>query len=199
MQKSWAPQQRSCWYYNPFLLIIVGIFSFIFAGILYIFNKLEVSLGVIGCYCFYIYWVWEELKRWDVNGYRVITVDTGNALLVFDNKLKIPFRAVSEMNFSVCSPPERVWWLRSRHEWFNNLNEFCSFLEIKTMFGERISFAIQDRLQAQDIIKYLKFCGFKIYMTSFDENDLRRSWLSYLFIIIPIFFVLVVLLLGLFM
>ena len=184
---SWSPQVRNRWYYSPLFLVVVGIIVFLFVVFGLCMKSIELVIFVVGLYIAQLVWVWVELGRWDVSGYRTMTVDRAKQLLIFDNKFKIPFSAISEMSFDTLPPPERPWWFGDRMDVFEHLGEFNSFLEIKMKSGECFSFAIQDRFDAQDIIKCLKLCGFNIYMTSFDEADLKRSWINYIFIIITVF------------
>ncbi len=184
---SWSPQMRSRWYYSQLLLIITGIIAFLIVIFGLSMKNIEIAVFFAGLYIAQLVWRCVELGRWDVSGYRTMTVDRVKQLLIFDNKYRIPFGAVAEMSFDTLPPPERPWLFRDRMDWLEHLGEFNSFLAITTKSGEHISFAIQDRLDAQDIIKYLKVCGFNIYMTSFDEADLKRSWISYIFIIIGVF------------
>lgn len=181
---SWSPQMRSRWYYSPLFLIILGIIAFIFVIVGLCTKHIELIIFAVGLYILNLFWVSSELGRWEVSGYKTITIDRTSRLLIFDNKIKIPFSVVSKMNFDTLPPPERPWWLRdSKTEWLNHIAEFNAFLEIITKSGERVSFAIQDRFDAQEIIKSLKLCGFDIYMTTFDETELKRSWVNYIFFI----------------
>ncbi len=182
MKKSWTPQYRSSILYNPFFWGLGLVIVFIVCLVLSCIIKDVAVFGFLISYIYLCYMAYLERKRWDVGGYSILTLDSDSRLIIFDNKVRIPFRAITGVSLYVEEPPPRSWGHRGLKE---HVNEFNGFLEFCLQTGDKITFAVQNREKTHDIIETLRDYGFAIYMSEADKYDVTGMYqIAYLLIFV---------------
>ncbi len=175
MKKSWSPQYKSRFYMNPVFWIIGVIVVFIICLVLYCITKETLSFGGLPLYAGYCYCAYLEKKRWDVDGYSVITIDSGSRMIIFDNKIRIPFHTIADVSLHVEEPPEKIWLMQSRRLTVD-VKDFNGFFEFNLKSGDKITFPVQFRNEAADIIETLRDNGFAIFMSDSDKYDVTGMY-----------------------
>lgn len=174
MKKSWSPQYRCKLLFNP---LIWGIFICIAACVslvMYMITRESTAvIFVVGavyiCYCAYL-----ERQRWEIDGYRTISLDDETKMIIFDNKINVPFRLVDRVVLNVEEPPEPTWMTRRKIN--EKINDFNGFFEFYLKTGEKITIAVQFRTEAQDIIENLRDCGVIVQMSESDKYDVTGMY-----------------------
>lgn len=169
MKKTWSPQFRSKLLYNPILLGCVIVFLVI---VTILHNRTEGFVFLLFVIAGVCYW-YHKNKAWDMGGYRTITIDKDNRMVIFDNNVRIPIRAIEEVGLIIEEPPRRIFNTRDIPY---NINEFNGFLDFTLKTGEKINFSVQFRNEAQDIIENLRDCGLPIEMSDVAKCDITGQY-----------------------
>lgn len=189
MRKSWSPQLKSVILLNPVLWIIAGIILFIFVFFGYsVTHNLEIFILFV-LYLAAFYMIWSVCRSWDMGGYNSITIDTDNRMFIFDNKVKVPFSAVEDISFEKVPAPDLPWFFLIIPQVGASINLliYNSVVQIKLKGCEMITFSVQNKSDAQDIVKHLQLCGFDVYMTELEEDELKGNLTSLLYLLAGLF------------
>lgn len=185
MKKTWTPQYRGKILYNPIFWVILLLVTFTVNLILYALIKDASVFIIFIIVAYYVYLFYLDLKRWNVGGYRSITVDSQLKMITFDNKINIPCQFIEKVELHLEEPPEKAWF--TGRKLTDYVNEFNGSLKFTLKKNEELSIAVQFRGDAKEIIEALRDCGIAINMSESDKYDLtgmyQIAW--YLMIIVP--------------
>lgn len=187
MKQSWRPQYRSNLFSNPVLWIVCGIVLAIFLFGFFLATRDTKVWLILAGYSFCCYAMWEEAKRWQTYGYQKITIDSDNYKIIFDNELEIPFAAISDVCLESEPVPPKSWWLRSKHDLQDRLREFNGFIVFRLYTGEVVNFSVQNKIDANGILRALKKCNINVNMSDVTECELNGTyqlvWLIFVVVI----------------
>lgn len=165
MGKSWKPQVRSFFANRiPFWTFITIIVIFLICFI-YQHSTLIVTLSAVIIYFAILLGEYLHLKQWKVEGFEEISIYKRKKLIVFDKKIKIPFKDIKSINYVIENNPNLPLLLRT-DLFFDNgridLIRINAKLYIYTYSFGLIEFSIQNKFFANQILKYLKKCDFNV-------------------------------------
>ena len=183
MEKSWSPQYRSNLFFNPLVWVIGFIIAVLVCLVLYcIFKESLIFIGVV-VYLGYVIVAYFERKRWEVNGYRTITIDRLHRMVVFDNKVKIPFQAITGVTLKVKEATDSVF--TDGNNIYYNMLAFNGFLEFSLGNNEKISFAVQFRHLANEIVEALRDCALPVSASEAAKYEINgMTELAYVLLIL---------------
>ncbi len=174
MKKTWSPQYRCKLLFNPLIWGVCICIAACISLCLFFVVKNTSALFCLALAVGYVFWAYMECKRWDVGGYRTISINSISKIVTFDNKINIPFQAIEKVQLNLEEPPKPIWI--TRRKFYQEINDFNGFLEFCLKTGEKITIAVQFRHEAQDIIENLRDCGVVVQMSESDKYDVTGMY-----------------------
>lgn len=175
MRKSWKPQVRSFFINSIPFWIFLGIVSL---GICYYFFYIQNQKAVLYTILVYFGMAISDfyyVKRWNFGGYEKITVDTDKRLIIFDDRVKIHFKDIVNIEYTIENNPNIP--LLFRKDIYDNgridLFKINATLFIQTTDGKFVKYSIQNKSAAKGILKILKTSGFNIEIS--DERTFNLA------------------------
>ena len=165
MKKSWKPQVRSFFIYRIPFWIFAGIVSACTGLYFYKPDDFRITALIAIIYVCSLITAMMVANIWHADGYKKITIDTGKKLMIFDDKLKIPFKNVRSIEYIIENNPSNPLLLRSDIFFDNgriNLFKINARLIFCVYGYKEIDFQVQNKIAAFNILRTLKKCGFEV-------------------------------------